>query len=98
MQSLDIQMDMVFKPSYRAITKLKNKFNENNFAEVVEVTFNKSEISLELLLHHYFESHDPTQLNRQGNDIGTQYRSIILYKDESQKEIIERVLMNIRCC
>ena len=57
------------KPNYRSITKLKNKFNKNNFAEVVEVTYNKSEISLESLLHHFFESHDPTQLNRQGNDI-----------------------------
>ena len=80
------------KPNYRSITKLKNKFNKNNFAEVVEVTYNKSEISLEFLLHHFFESHDPTQLNRQGNDIGTQYRSIILYKNELQREIIERVM------
>jgi peptide methionine sulfoxide reductase msrA/msrB len=80
------------KPNYRSITKLKNKFNKNNFAEVVEVTYNKSEISLESLLHHFFESHDPTQLNRQGNDIGTQYRSIILYKNELQREIIERVM------
>ena len=80
------------KPNYRSITKLQNKFNKNNFAEVVKVTFNKSEISFETILQHYFESHDPTQLNRQGNDIGTQYRSIILYNNDSQKETIERVL------
>ena len=80
------------KPNYRSITNLQNKFNKNNFAEVVKVTFNKSEISFEKILQHYFESHDPTQLNRQGNDIGTQYRSVILYNNDSQKETIERVL------
>ena len=59
------------KASYREITKLKNKFNDNNHAEVVEVTYNKNLISTEALLMHFFESHDPTQVNRQGNDIGT---------------------------
>ena len=80
------------RATYREITKLKNKFNANNHAEVVEVTYNKNLISTKALLKHYFESHDPTQLNRQGNDIGTQYRSIILYSTEEQKEIIDEVL------
>ena len=80
------------RATYREITKLKNKFNSNNHAEVVEVTYNKNLISAEELLMHYFESHDPTQVNRQGNDIGTQYRSIILYSTEEQKEIIDEVL------
>ena len=80
------------RATYREITKLKNKFNSNNHAEVVEVTYNKNLISTEELLMHYFESHDPTQVNRQGNDIGTQYRSIILYSTEEQKEIINEVL------
>ena len=80
------------RATYREITKLKNKFNANNHAEVVEVTYNKNLISTEALLIHYFESHDPTQLNRQGNDIGTQYRSIILYSTQEQKEIIDEVL------
>ena len=80
------------RATYREITKLKNKFNANNHAEVVEVTYNKNLISTKALLMHYFESHDPTQLNRQGNDIGTQYRSIILYSTEEQKEIIDEVL------
>ena len=80
------------RATYREITKLKNKFNSNNHAEVVEVTYNKNLISTKALLKHYFESHDPTQLNRQGNDIGTQYRSIILYSTEEQKEIIDEVL------
>ena len=80
------------RATYREITKLKNKFNANNHAEVVEVTYNKNVISTEALLIHFFESHDPTQLNRQGNDIGTQYRSIILYSTQEQKEIIDEVL------
>ena len=79
------------RPSYREITKFKNKFNDNNFAEVVEVTFNRQVISLESILQHFYEQHDPTQLNRQGNDIGTQYRSIILYNNDLQREIIDKV-------
>ncbi len=73
------------RPTYREITKLKNKFNPNNHAEVVEVTYNKNIISTEGILIHYLESHDPTQVNRQGNDIGTQYRSTILYTNEEQR-------------
>ena len=79
------------RPSYREITKFKNRFNDNNFAEVVEVTFNRQVISLESILQHFYEQHDPTQLNRQGNDIGTQYRSIILYNNDLQREIIDKV-------
>ena len=77
------------KPTYREITKYANKYKRNNFAEVVKVTFNKEIISLRSLLEHYYESHDPTQLNRQGNDIGTQYRSTILYTKASQKKVID---------
>ena len=77
------------KPTYREITKYTNKYKRNNFAEVVKVTFNKEIISLRSLLEHYYESHDPTQLNRQGNDIGTQYRSTILYTKASQKKVID---------
>ena len=77
------------KPTYREITKYTNKYKRNNFAEVVKVTFNKEVISLRSLLEHFYESHDPTQLNRQGNDIGTQYRSTILYTKPSQKKVID---------
>jgi len=61
-------------------------------AEVIEVTFNSEIIPRKILLEVFFTCHDPTQLNRQGNDIGTQYRSIILYSTEEQKEIIDEVL------
>ncbi|EDM24116.1 peptide-methionine (S)-S-oxide reductase MsrA [Caminibacter mediatlanticus] len=55
-------------------------------AEVVEIDYDENKISYEELLDIFFQIHDPTQLNRQGNDIGTQYRSIILYLDENQKQ------------
>ena len=81
------------RPSYREITKFINKFNPNNHAEVVEVTYNKNIITTAELLQHYFESHDPTQVNQQGNDIGTQYRSIILYTNKDQKKIADNLIV-----
>lgn len=75
------------KPTYKAITHKKNKHNPNNFAEVVKVVYDPAKVSLQHIIKRYFESHDPTQLNRQGNDIGTQYRSTILYQSPSQKRI-----------
>ena len=55
-------------------------------AEVVLVAFEKSVTSYEKMLRIFWEGHDPTQGMRQGNDVGTQYRSLILWKDESQRE------------
>ncbi len=78
-------------PNYSEITKLKNKYNPNNHAEVVKVIFNKSQVKLETILQNYFEGHDPTQLNKQGNDIGTQYRSTILTNSDYQKSIAKKV-------
>ena len=71
-------------PSYKEIIKSKNRFNPNNYAEVVKVTYNSNKTSLENLLKTFFEMHDPTQLNRQGNDIGVQYRSIILTSSKEE--------------
>lgn len=79
------------KPSYRVITQKRHQFNPNNHAEVVKVRFNPAQISLDTLLKRYFEMHDPTQLNRQGNDIGTQYRSIILTNSEAQAAAATRL-------
>jgi peptide-methionine (S)-S-oxide reductase len=56
-------------------------------AEVVMIKFDETKISFDKIVDIFFEIHNPTELNRQGNDIGTQYRSIILYLDEKQKEI-----------
>ncbi len=63
---------------------------QTNHAEVVQVEFEPGEISYEDLLDVFWTSHDPTQLNRQGPDIGTQYRSAIFYRTDEQKEIAER--------
>ncbi len=76
-----------FAPTYQNITQARHRHNPNNYAEVVEVSFNPNQVSLADILKVYYETHDPTQLNRQGNDIGTQYRSTILYGSEKQKQI-----------
>ncbi|MDD3647051.1 MAG: peptide-methionine (S)-S-oxide reductase MsrA [Candidatus Dojkabacteria bacterium] len=65
-------------------------------AEVVKVSFDNDEISLKELLDIFWKIHDPTTLNRQGNDVGTQYRSIILYTGNEQKAIIEESLDKLK--
>ena len=61
-------------------------------AEAVRVEFDQDEISLEEILHYFFKIHDPTTVNRQGNDVGTSYRSAVFYRDDAQKAIIETVI------
>jgi peptide methionine sulfoxide reductase msrA/msrB len=78
-------------PTYEEITQRQHQQNPDNFAEVVLVTFNPAQISLQQILQFYFEQHDPTQLNRQGNDIGTQYRSTILFSHPKQQQVAEQV-------
>ncbi|KYK20017.1 methionine sulfoxide reductase A [Thermoplasmatales archaeon SG8-52-4] len=63
--------------------------DKTGHAEVVQISFNTEEVSYEQLLEIFWKVHDPTQLNRQGPDIGTQYRSIIFYHNEEQKKIAE---------
>jgi peptide-methionine (S)-S-oxide reductase len=74
-------------PSYQAVCT-----GRTGHAEVVQVTFNPYVISYEELLEIFFTMHDPTTLNRQGADVGTQYRSIILYHDEEQQRAAEQVM------
>ncbi len=61
-------------------------------AEVIRIEFDPSDISYEDLLEVFFATHDPTTKDRQGNDRGTQYRSIILYADEAQKQAAEEAI------
>ena len=82
------------KPVYKEIIKRENRFNPNNFAEVVRVTYNNNQTDLESLVKIFFEMHDPTQINRQGNDIGTQYRSLILANTIDEINISEGVKKN----
>ena len=61
-------------------------------AEAVRVEYNEDEISLNDILHYFFKIHDPTTKNRQGNDVGTSYRSAVFYRDDAQTAIIETVI------
>ena len=67
---------------------------QTNHAEVVKVEFDSNLITYEEILNYFFEIHDPTTLNQQGYDIGTQYRSEIFYTSENQKKIAQEVLNN----
>lgn len=64
-------------------------------AEVVQVIFDANIISTDELLAAFWQSHDPTQLNRQGNDVGTQYRSVIFYRNDDQKQLAESYKKNL---
>ena len=59
-------------------------------AEVTQITYDPSVISFDELLEIFWKTHDPTTLNKQGNDVGTQYRSVIFYHNEEQKELAEK--------
>ncbi len=78
------------KPTYKQVCT-----GETGHAEVVKIVFDPEEISYETLLNIFFAVHDPTTLNRQGNDVGTQYRSVIFYRNEQQKQIAEKVIKEI---
>lgn len=67
------------------------KTGKSGHAEAIEVIFDPKKLTYEKLLEWFFRIHDPTTLNRQGNDIGTQYRSAIFYQDEHQKNTALRI-------
>lgn len=64
-------------------------------AECTKVEYNPDEVKLKDLLTVFFGSHDPTTVNRQGNDVGTQYRSVIFYTNDAQKEVVEHFIHEI---
>lgn len=77
-------------PTYREICS-----GLTGHAEVVQVTYDPQIISLKELLLIFFTSHDPTTLNRQGADVGTQYRSVIFYHNQEQKDTAEDIIQEI---
>ena len=80
----------VDNPTYRQVCD-----GDTGHVEVVRVTFDPSEITFKDLLEVFFEIHDPTTLNRQGNDVGEQYRSVIFYTSEEQKAQAEEVIREL---
>src|SRR6185436_12711599 len=72
-------------PTYRQVCE-----GDTGHAEVVQIEFNPKEIAFEKLLDVFWEAHDPTTLNRQGHDVGTQYRSVIFYENDAQKAAAEK--------
>lgn len=77
-------------PTYREICE-----GNSGHAEVIEISFDESLISVEDLLLIFFHTHDPTTLNQQGNDVGSQYRSVIFYADESQQKVAENLIQQL---
>ncbi|MEA2327634.1 MAG: peptide-methionine (S)-S-oxide reductase [Thermoanaerobaculia bacterium] len=75
------------KPRYEDV-----KTGRTGHAESLQIVFDPSKISYDDILDFFFRLHDPTTANRQGNDIGTQYRSAIFYRDESQRDAAERAI------
>jgi peptide-methionine (S)-S-oxide reductase len=74
----------VENPTYEQVCS-----GETGHAEVVQITFDPHVITYQDLLEVFWRTHDPTTLNRQGNDVGTQYRSVIFYHDDEQKRLAE---------
>ncbi|HHT36689.1 MAG TPA: peptide-methionine (S)-S-oxide reductase MsrA [Firmicutes bacterium] len=77
----------VANPSYELVCT-----GTTNHAEVVQITFDPEVITYEELLEVFFKVHDPTTLNRQGEDVGTQYRSVVFYHNDEQKTAVEAAI------
>jgi peptide-methionine (S)-S-oxide reductase len=73
------------RPTYKQVCS-----GDTGHAEVVQIEFDPTRVTYEKLLEEFWQAHDPTTLNRQGADVGTQYRSVILYHDDAQRLAAER--------
>ncbi|MFA9290490.1 MAG: bifunctional methionine sulfoxide reductase B/A protein [Solirubrobacteraceae bacterium] len=80
----------VKNPSYYEVTT-----GNTGAAEVIYLTYNKNVISIDELLLIFFSTHDPTTLNKQGADAGTQYRSVVFYKNENEKNSAEKIIQEL---
>jgi methionine-S-sulfoxide reductase len=74
----------------------KVKTGDTRHAEAVKVIFDPNIVSYEKIIELFFQLHDPTTLNQQGNDIGLQYRSVIFYLNDEQKKIAEKIKDNLQ--
>ena len=79
----------VANPNYEQVSA-----GDTGHAEVVQITFDPHVISRDIVLQVYFTIHDPTTLNRQGSDVGEQYRSVAFYRDDAQKSAIEKAIVD----
>ena len=78
-------------PSYEEVSS-----GRTGYAEVVQITYDKSITNLNEIFRVFFTVHDPTTLNRQGADVGTQYRSVIFFKDETQKVAAQNIIAALK--
>jgi methionine-S-sulfoxide reductase len=78
------------KPTYEQVSE-----GNTGYAETVKVTFDPGKVSYERLLDQFFKMHDPTTANRQGNDVGTQYRSAVFYGNEAQKRVATNFMRKV---
>ncbi|WP_312208837.1 peptide-methionine (S)-S-oxide reductase MsrA [Acinetobacter variabilis] len=79
------------KPTYEQVCG-----GDTNHAEVILIDFDENQITYSQLLEVFFATHDPTTLNRQGNDVGTQYRSVIYYFNDEQKETAQLTIDSLK--
>lgn len=78
-------------PTYEEVCR-----HTTGHAEAVQIEFDPKEVSYEVILKHFFRMHDPTQLNRQGPDVGDNYRSAIFYTTKTQKDTAEKIVESSR--
>lgn len=77
-------------PTYKQVCT-----GETDHVEVVQIEYDEEKVTYEELLSIFFRTHNPTTLNRQGEDVGTQYRSVVFYHDDSQKLATENIIANL---